>query len=144
MRCGRSSGGVRIRRFTGTRAFGGQNAVAANLLRLFADSEIMAGQDGARCRTATGLRCTPQAMGPSFDTLEHVRMVVNTEVNAAADNPLFLPDEGEYFAAGNFHGQAGRDGDGFSVHARCPRWRTCRSGIRTGCLTRRCRACRTF
>ena len=32
-------------------------------------------------------------------------MVVNTEVNAAADNPLFLPDEGEYFAAGNFHGQ---------------------------------------
>ena len=28
------------------RAFGGQNAVAANLLRLFADSEIMAGQDG--------------------------------------------------------------------------------------------------
>ena len=86
------------------RAYGGQNAVAANLLRLFAGSEIMADKTG-KVQDGYSMRCTPQALGPSLDTLEHVRKVVNTEVNAAADNPLFLPDEGQYFAAGNFHGQ---------------------------------------
>ena len=86
------------------RPFRGQNAVAANLLRLFAGSEIMANRTG-RVQDGYSIRCTPQALGPSFDTLEYVRQIVNTEVNSAADNPLFFPDQGEYFAAGNFHGQ---------------------------------------
>lgn len=86
------------------RPYGGQNAIAANLLRLFDGSEIMADKTN-KVQDGYSLRCTPQALGPSFDTLEHVRRVVNIEVNSAADNPLFLPDEGQYFAAGNFHGQ---------------------------------------
>ena len=86
------------------RPFRGQNAVAANLLRLFAGSEIMANRTG-RVQDGYSIRCTPQALGPSFDTLEYVRQIVNTEVNSAADNPLFFGDEQEYFAAGNFHGQ---------------------------------------
>lgn len=87
------------------RPFPGQNAVAANLLRLFADSQIMADKTG-KVQDGYSLRCTPQALGPSLDTLEHVRKMVNIEVNSAADNPMFFPDEGQYFAAGNFHGQA--------------------------------------
>ncbi|MCK4658301.1 MAG: histidine ammonia-lyase [Phycisphaerae bacterium] len=87
------------------RPFRGQNAVAGNLLRLFADSEIMANSTG-RVQDGYSMRCTPQILGPSFDTLEYVRGIVNTEVNSAADNPLFFGEEGEYFAAGNFHGQA--------------------------------------
>ena len=86
------------------RPYGGQNCVAANLLKLFDGSEIMMDKTG-KVQDGYSLRCTPQAMGPSFDTLEHVRKIINIEVNAAADNPLFLPDEGQYFAAGNFHGQ---------------------------------------
>ncbi len=86
------------------RPFGGQNAVAANLLRLFEGSQIMADKTG-KVQDGYSMRCTPQALGPSLDTLEHVRQVVNIEVNAAADNPLFYGDEGQYFAAGNFHGQ---------------------------------------
>ena len=90
------------------RVFPGQNVVAANLLRLFAGSEIMAHHTG-RVQDGYSIRCTPQAMGPSFDTLEYVRRTVNIEVNAAADNPLFFGEEdgqeGAYFAAGNFHGQ---------------------------------------
>ncbi|MEW6250164.1 MAG: histidine ammonia-lyase [Planctomycetota bacterium] len=94
------------------RAYPGQNAVAANLLRLFAGSQIMADKTG-KVQDGYSMRCTPQALGPSFDTLEHVRRIVNIEVNAAADNPLFFPAEpgsetssgGQYFAAGNFHGQ---------------------------------------
>ncbi len=86
------------------RAYGGQNAVAANLLRLFDGSQIMADKTG-KVQDGYSLRCTPQAMGPSLDTLEYARKVVQVEMNAAADNPLFYADEGQYFAAGNFHGQ---------------------------------------
>ncbi len=86
------------------RPYPGQNAVAANLLRLLADSQIMADRTG-RVQDGYSMRCTPQVLGPSFDTLEHVRKIVNIEVNSVADNPVFFPDEQEYFAAGNFHGQ---------------------------------------
>ena len=86
------------------RPFRGQNAVAANLLRLFEGSEIMADKTG-KVQDGYSLRCTPQIQGPSFDILEYVREVVHIEANAVADNPVFFPDTGEYFAAGNFHGQ---------------------------------------
>jgi len=96
------------------RPFRGQNAVARNLLRLFADSEIMANQSG-KVQDGYSMRCTPQIVGPSLDTVEYVRNVVNIETNAAADNPLFFGDEGQYFAAGNFHGQ----GIGLAVDYLC-------------------------
>ncbi|MFQ5805373.1 MAG: histidine ammonia-lyase [Phycisphaerae bacterium] len=96
------------------RPFRGQNAVAANLLRLFADSEIMKDKTG-KVQDGYSLRCTPQVLGPSLDTLEYVREVVSIEANSAADNPLFLGDEQEYFACGNFHGQ----GVGLAVDFLC-------------------------
>jgi histidine ammonia-lyase len=86
------------------RPYPGQNAVAGNLLRLFDGSEIMANKSG-KVQDGYSMRCTPQVMGPSLDTLEHARRIINIELNAAADNPLFFGEEGEYFAAGNFHGQ---------------------------------------
>ncbi|UCD75172.1 MAG: histidine ammonia-lyase [Phycisphaerales bacterium] len=82
----------------------GQNVVAANVLKLFTDSEIMANKTG-KVQDGYSMRCTPQILGPSFETLEFTRNVVTTEMNSAADNPLFFADEGEYYAAGNFHGQ---------------------------------------
>jgi len=92
----------------------GQSAVARNLLRLFADSEIMKDKTG-KVQDGYSMRCTPQVLGPSFDTLEHVRKVITTEANSSADNPLFFGDDGEYFAAGNFHGQ----GVGMAVDFLC-------------------------
>ncbi len=82
----------------------GQNAVAANLVNLFANSEIMAHKSG-KVQDGYSMRCTPQILGPSFETLEHVRKVVTIEMNSAVDNPLFFADEEQYYAAGNFHGQ---------------------------------------
>jgi histidine ammonia-lyase len=86
------------------RGYRGQVAVAANLLKLFENSEVMANRTG-RVQDGYSMRCTPQVIGPSLDTLEFVRGVVETELNAASDNPLFFGDDMEYFAAGNFHGQ---------------------------------------
>lgn len=86
------------------RPHAGQNVVAAGLLKLFAGSEIMANKTG-KVQDGYSMRCTPQILGPSFETLEYARNVITTEMNSAADNPLFFPDEDEYYAAGNFHGQ---------------------------------------
>ncbi len=86
------------------RPYRGQNAVAENLLRLFADSQIMANKSG-KVQDGYSMRCTPQVLGPSLDTLDYARQTVHTEANSASDNPLFFGDENEYFAAGNFHGQ---------------------------------------
>ncbi len=96
------------------RPYPGQNAVAANLLHLVADSEVIAHRTG-RVQDGYSVRCTPQILGPSLDTIEFVRGIVNIEVNAAADNPLFFGEENEYFAAGNFHGQ----GVGMAVDYLC-------------------------
>ncbi|MCP4580910.1 MAG: aromatic amino acid lyase, partial [candidate division Zixibacteria bacterium] len=46
-----------------------------------------------------------QVHGPSVDTWFYVREMVETEMNSAADNPLFFPEDNEYIAGGNFHGQ---------------------------------------
>jgi len=96
------------------RPYPGQNAVAANLLRLVADSEVIANRTG-RVQDGYSVRCTPQILGPSLDTAEYVRGMVNIEVNSAADNPLFFGEDGEYYAAGNFHGQ----GIGMAVDFLC-------------------------
>jgi len=96
------------------RPFRGQNAAAANLLRLFQNSEIMANRTG-KVQDGYSMRCTPQILGPSFDTVEYVRSVVNTEMNSAADNPLFFSEDNQYYAAGNFHGQ----GVGMAVDFLC-------------------------
>jgi histidine ammonia-lyase len=86
------------------RPFRGQNAVAANLRRLFADSAIMQNQTH-KVQDGYSMRCAPQVLGPCLDTLEYVRDVINIEANSATDNPLFFGDQQEYLASGNFHGQ---------------------------------------
>jgi histidine ammonia-lyase len=71
------------------------------------------------------LRCAPQVHGATLDTIRFVRSIAEKEINAATDNPLFFPENGEPFdlqfranwpewyhgerrlaySAGNFHGQ---------------------------------------
>jgi len=86
------------------RPYPGAIATAAALRQLFAESEILADPSG-KVQDGYSMRCTPQIFGPSLDTYHHVRQQVETELNSAIDNPLFIPEEDAYFAAGNFHGQ---------------------------------------
>lgn len=86
------------------RPYPGAIATAAALRQLFAGSEIMADESG-KVQDGYSMRCTPQIFGASVDTFFFVRRQIETELNSAIDNPLFFADGGEYFAAGNFHGQ---------------------------------------
>jgi histidine ammonia-lyase len=83
----------------------GQLATAANVLKLTADSGIMASHvDCGKVQDAYSLRCAPQVHGASKDALRRTLEVLTVEVNSATDNPLIMPN-GEVLSGGNFHGQ---------------------------------------
>jgi histidine ammonia-lyase len=54
---------------------------------------------------AYSLRCIPQVIGASLDTIRYVQSVVETEINSVTDNPLVFVDDGTVVSGGNFHGQ---------------------------------------
>lgn len=111
------------------RGLPGQIASAANLRQLIHGSRQV--ERAGAVQDVYSLRCAPQVHGASRDAVAYARMVVEREINAATDNPLFFPgDDGERhaeppfdlefsdnwpegyhgedrssYSAGNFHGQ---------------------------------------
>jgi histidine ammonia-lyase len=82
----------------------GQIKSASNLRKLLKDSSIMHSHvDCSLVQDAYSLRCMPQVHGASRQTFEHVRSVLEIEINSATDNPLLINDVVQY--GGNFHGQ---------------------------------------
>lgn len=86
------------------RPYPGAQATARALRQMWQGSGIIANSSG-KVQDGYSMRCTPQVMGASIDTLHHVRHQLEIEINSVIDNPLFFPDDEEYLAAGNFHGQ---------------------------------------
>ena len=84
----------------------GQILTADNMLRLTAESQIMASHQGcARVQDAYTLRCSPQIHGASKDALAHAKRVIDIEINSTTTNPLIFSDTEEIRLGGNFHGQ---------------------------------------
>lgn len=50
------------------------------------------------------LRCTPQILGPVYETLENTRQILEDEINSACDNPIVDPVSKNVYHGGNFHG----------------------------------------
>lgn len=50
------------------------------------------------------LRCTPQILGPIYETLQNSRRVLEEELNSACDNPIVDPVSQNVYHGGNFHG----------------------------------------
>src|SRR5690348_3482443 len=84
----------------------GQGASARNVLRLLEGSAIIESHRWCdKVQDAYSLRCAPQVHGASRDLLDYVQYTVETELNAATDNPLVLVEDELLVSAGNFHGQ---------------------------------------
>ena len=97
----------------------GQVAVAAELRHLLRDSALQTGHHGHahKVQDPYSLRCVPQVHGAVRDALDHLRRVLDIELNSATDNPLVFPGGGVADAAtiatgggrvisgGNFHGE---------------------------------------
>ncbi len=50
------------------------------------------------------LRCTPQILGPIYETLRNTRQIIEEELNSASDNPIVDPETKNVYHGGNFHG----------------------------------------
>ncbi len=50
------------------------------------------------------LRCTPQVLGPIYDTWKNTVAVVEVEMNSVTDNPVIDVEKGMFLHGGNFHG----------------------------------------
>ena len=76
------------------------------MLRITQESEIISShKDCKRIQDAYTLRCSPQVHGASRDAIQYARQVIETEMNAATNNPLVFSDSGDVLLGGNFHGQ---------------------------------------
>jgi histidine ammonia-lyase len=83
----------------------GQVVVASNIRRLTEDSKWTTRQGELRMQDSYTIRCIPQIHGASRMVISYVKEVVESELNAATDNPLVFTDTGDVFSGGNFHGQ---------------------------------------
>lgn len=82
----------------------GQRSVAGRMRLLLEGSELIH-QHKEHVQDPYSFRCIPQVHGASWDVLDHVKRVVETEINAVTDNPIIFPDENKIISGGNFHGQ---------------------------------------
>jgi histidine ammonia-lyase len=97
----------------------GQIAVAAELRHLLRDSSLQTSHHGHahKVQDPYSLRCVPQVHGAVRDALDHLRRVLDIELNSATDNPLIFPHGGDtpadaiatggglVISGGNFHGE---------------------------------------
>ena len=83
----------------------GQQAVAANVIKMLNGSEILEShRHCGKVQDPYSLRCVPQVHGASRGALAHAIDVVETELNSVTDNPLVF-ENGDIISGGNFHGQ---------------------------------------
>lgn len=84
----------------------GQVAAAASLRRMLQGSQLFEPGVPRRVQDPISLRCATQVHGALRATLDFARPNVEIELNAAADNPLVLPDDELLLSTGNFHAPA--------------------------------------
>ncbi len=84
----------------------GQMAVSKNVNQLLEKSEILPSHANCgKVQDPYSLRCAPQVHGAVRDTLGHVTLVLEREMNSATDNPLLFPDTATILNGGNFHAE---------------------------------------
>ncbi len=97
----------------------GQVEIARQLRHLLRHSSLMASHRASphKVQDPYSLRCVPQVHGAIVDALEHLRLVLDVELNSATDNPLVFPEPaagspdaaatggGHVISGGNFHGE---------------------------------------
>jgi histidine ammonia-lyase len=86
------------------RAHKGQIETAKQIRELLAGSEIIK-QPKVQVQDPYAFRCIPQVHGASFDTINYVASVVETEMNSVTDNPNVFVEDDLILSGGNFHGQ---------------------------------------
>ncbi len=80
----------------------GQIETAKSITQMINGSSLIDSQQ--QVQDGYSIRCIPQVHGAVKDSVEHVKQIVENEINAATDNPLIF-EPGEAISGGNFHGE---------------------------------------
>jgi histidine ammonia-lyase len=86
------------------RGFPGAVKCARNLTQVMDGSDLLTGKMKVKVQDAYSMRSTPQVIGALRDALAYTRKQVEIELNGAADNPIFLPDDDLVLTGANFQG----------------------------------------
>ncbi|UJL46089.1 histidine ammonia-lyase [Virgibacillus sp. NKC19-16] len=79
--------------------------VAERIRLMLEDSRLTTRQGEQRMQDAYSLRCIPQVLGASWQTVHYACEKLEIEINAVTDNPLIFSEENKVISGGNFHGQ---------------------------------------
>lgn len=79
--------------------------LAAEKIRNYLKNSPIANQSKTQVQDPYSLRCLPQVLGASYDAIQYVKGVFETELNSITDNPLVFEEEDLVISGGNFHGQ---------------------------------------
>lgn len=85
------------------RGYPGAVESSENVRSITEGSELLA-QKGKKVQDAYSLRSTPQVIGSARDAWKWARHMFEIELNGAADNPTFFPDEKLVLTGANFQG----------------------------------------
>jgi len=91
------------RRIHLVRGYPGAQACAENIRRLTEGSELLK-LPGKKVQDAYSLRSSPQVIGAAREAFKWIRYMLEIELNHAADNPTFFPDEELVLTGANFQG----------------------------------------
>jgi histidine ammonia-lyase len=85
------------------RGYPGAQECAENIRKLTAGSGLLE-RPGKKVQDAYSLRSSPQVIGGARDAFKWTRQMLEIELNHAADNPTFFPDEDLVLTGANFQG----------------------------------------
>lgn len=85
------------------RGYPGAQQCAENIRRLTEGSELLK-LPGKKVQDAYSLRSSPQVIGAAREACKWIRYMLEIELNHAADNPTFFPDEELVLTGANFQG----------------------------------------
>jgi len=90
-------------RIHSVRGYPGAQECAENIRRLTEGSELLK-LPGKKVQDAYSLRSSPQVIGAAREAFKWIRYMLEIELNHAADNPTFFPDEELVLTGANFQG----------------------------------------
>jgi len=86
------------------RGFAGAVRSAAAILKCVDGSDLATGKMKTKVQDAYSMRSTPQVIGAAHDAIAYARKQVEIELNAVADNPIFLTESKTTLTGANFQG----------------------------------------
>ena len=86
------------------RGFSGAVRSANAIMKCIKGSDLLSGKIKTKVQDAYSMRSSPQVIGAAHDALADAKRQIEIELNAVADNPIFLPEQDLTLTGANFQG----------------------------------------